>query len=167
MTAINNLKGYGAKQTEGEIIYREVIDDLEFVVVMSYNKFYDGANKAHHQNSTQLSIECCVAPKGFQIHQSTNGISYFFQAKDGEEIIEGEGKFRELKTKKTKAGLLMREKDFCYYEVEEYIDNEGNTNFLIDRGNLQGMKKTGRKKIFRDVVWIIEVPKKDLLKLVC
>lgn len=143
MSAINNLKGHIVK--DGKVVYSEQIENgLHFAVVLMYEPFYDGKNTANHQNSSQLM--CVATMTTGNKHTWGNGVMSLDEASVFEEV-EATEKFKPLREElKTKDGFRVCQKDYQYNEYEK--EKEG--------------KKVKVKT--RRVIWLVEVPKLDLLR---
>ncbi len=143
MSTINCLKGHIIK--DGKIVYSEQIDKgLHFAVVLMYEPFYDGKNKTNHQNSSQLICESIITTGNK--HTYGNGVIGLDEAIIIEQSDDN-GKFKPLREDlKTISGHRVWQQDYCYNEYEE--------------------EKNGKKfKVkTRQVIWLVEVPKNELLK---
>lgn len=138
MSAINNLKGHIVK--DGKVIYYEKLqNDLNFCVILKYEPFYDGKNSNYHQNSSQLTVETLISTGERQTY--SNGVSGITEAKFIETADE-KGKFEPLQELTTKDGFRVWAQEYNFGE----ITIEGKT------------RKT------RVVIWLVEVPKLELLK---
>lgn len=140
MSAINNLKGHIVK--DGKIVYSEQIENnLHFAVVLKYEPFYDSN---HHQNSSKLCCEAVIT--NGNKHTYGNGVISLDEASEIQ-TVKGTEKFNPLREElKTQDGFRVWQKDYQYHEDEQEIDGKK-------------MKIKTRK-----LIWLVEVPKIDLLR---
>jgi len=143
MSAINNLKGHIIK--DGKVVYSEQVDTgLHFAVVLMYEPFYGGSNQANHQNSSQLTCDAIMTTGNK--HTWGNGVMSLDDARVIQKA-DNNGNFEPLKKElKTIDGFRVWQKDYAYNELE--YEEKG--------------KKIKVKT--RSVIWLVEVPKMDLLR---
>lgn len=138
MSSTNNLKGTVIK--DGRIVYYEKLEKgLYFYVTLKYEPFYDGKNTQYHQDSSQIMIEATIS-NGERFNYS-NGVTCISEAKYTE-ISDEKGKFKDLEELTTKDGFRVWQQDYNFGET-----------YVLDKP-----RKT------RTVMWLVEVPKEDLLK---
>ena len=122
----------------GRVVYSEEIEKgLHFVILMTYESFYNGKNTNNHQGSSHLTCEALM---------TTGGRHIFYLNKAKEHQTEDiSGNFKPLREElKTKNGFKVWQKDYQYDEREKIKD--------------------GKKIKFktRNVIWLVEVPKINL-----
>lgn len=140
---MNNLKGHIVK--DGKVVYSEPLENgLHFAVILMYEPFYDGKNSANHQNSSQLICESMITTGAK--HNWSNGVVSLEAASEIERIYDNQNWKPLRQDIKTKDGFRVWQKDHQYNEYDE--------------------EKNGKKiKVKqRCLIWLVEVPKLDLLK---
>lgn len=142
MSLINNLIDNTVEN--GKVVYSEEIEKgLHFVILMTYESFYNGKNTNHHQGSSHLTCEALMTTGSRYTYG--NGVFYLNKAKE-HQTEDTSGNFKPLREElKTKNGFKVWQKDYQYDEREK-----------IEEG-----KKIKFKT--RNVIWLVEVPKMDLL----
>jgi len=133
-----SLKGHIAK--DGGDVYTERLDNgLLFIITCTYAPYYAGSNSANHQSSSQLICEAIIT-NGIR-HTWGNGIISHIAAVETE-IADEKGNFKPLAPElKTKEGFRVWQKDYQYSSYEE----------------------KGKTIKTRNLIWLVEVPKKELL----
>lgn len=145
MASINSLKGKIVK--DGRIVYSEKLENgLYLNVIIKYTPFYDGKNCNYYQSSSELTIETLISNNNYQNYSngaiSLNDVIEY-------QITDEKGNFSKLEKEfKTKDGYRVWQKDYNYQESTMEVD-----------GNKIKTKT-------RNVVWLVEIPKLDLIKYI-
>jgi hypothetical protein len=145
MAGINNFQGRVIK--DGSIVYSEKLQNgLYFILVLTYEPYYDGVNILNFQSSSQL--HCVALISDCSKHHWSNGVI----SVDDYIIIEkvyGDDSFGIIASDfKTKDGFNVSQSDFCY---QDYFEEK------------KGVRVRVRT---RKLIWIVEVPKLQMIELI-